>query len=153
MRAVDWRRVRYSVSIGVAFAVCCAAAVSAAPNAPAIPTGPPWGVQFPGIAEVSVYSKDGAALDALCKGTNRAPIKSLAFERVATGDKSIYKLVQQQATKLNPMAVTVRFKPAAFCTLQLKGAIFAHYGVELAPNQKLAMERFSLAFSQASPVK
>src|SRR4029453_12938358 len=99
---------RYSVSIGVAFAVCCAAVASAGPNAPAIPLGPPWGIQFPGVAEIGVYSKDGAALDALCKGSKvRAPIKSLAFERVATGDKTIYKLVQQQASKLNPMAVTV----------------------------------------------
>jgi hypothetical protein len=47
----------------------------------------------------------------------------------------------------------VRFKPAATCTLQLKGATFSHYGIELAQNQKLAMERFTLAFAQAGAAK
>ena len=116
--------------------------------------GPPWGIQFPGMAEIGVYSKDGAALSALCKGTKvRVPIKSLSFERVASSDKSIYKLVQQQAVKLNPMTVTVRFKPAASCTLELKSTTFAHYAVDVDPNAKVAMERFTLAFSQASAVK
>ena len=138
----------------LALSASLAAVALGGPRAPAIPTGPPWGIQFPGIAEIGVYSKDGSALDALCKGTKvRAPIKSLAFERVASSDKSIYKLVQQQAVKSNPMTVTVRFKPAASCTLELKSTTFTHYAVEMDPNAKLAMERFSLAFSQASAAK
>ena len=81
---------RYPLSIGIASAVFCAAVASAGPNTPVLPAGPPWGVQFPGLPEIGVYSKDGAALGALCKGTKvRVPIKSLAFERVASSDKSI----------------------------------------------------------------
>jgi hypothetical protein len=138
-----------------AFAVSLTVAALAGPGkAPAIPVGPPWGIQFPGIAEIGVYSKDGSTLDTLCKGKKvRVPVKALAFERVASSDKSIYKLVQQQAVKLNPMTVTVRFKPAASCTLQLESTTFSHYAVEMPPNEKLAMERFTLAFSQAIAAK
>jgi hypothetical protein len=138
-----------------AFAVSLTVAAFAGPGkAPPIPVGPPWGIQFPGIAEIGVYSKDGSALGALCKGAKvRVPVKALAFERVASSDKSIYKLVQQQAVKLKPMTVTVRFKPAASCTLQLENTTFSHYAVEMAPKEKLAMEHFTLAFSQASAVK
>jgi hypothetical protein len=138
-----------------AFALSFAAAAFAGPGkAPAIPVGPPWGIQFPGIAEIGVYSKDGGALNALCKGTKvRVPIKALTFERVASSDKSIYKLVQQQAVKLTPMTVTVRFKPAASCVLQLENTTFSHYAVEMPPNEKVAKERFTVAFSQASAAK
>jgi hypothetical protein len=152
---IDMRPCQPLPAIVSAFALSIAAIAFAAPlKPPAIPLGPPWGIQFPGIAEIGVYSKDGSALDALCKGTKvRVPIKSLAFERVASSDKSIYKLVQEQAVKLNPMLVKVHLKPAATCTLELKNTTFSHYAVEMDPNAKLAKERFTLAFSQATPVK
>lgn len=140
-----------------AFAVSFAAVAFAGPGAPAMPMGPAWGVKFPNIAEVSVHAKDGAALGTLCKPPPKvrvAPVKQLTFERPASGDKSIHKLVLEQSSKLKPMDVTVRFIPASeSCTLQLKSAVFSHYGVTIGPNQKLPVESFTLAFAQATPAK